>query len=189
MVACVCFFVFVVFSSGFGSEIQLKKSGLGSGRLPVSSTECFGQFLSFVSLGFRSQIYAHPSTSARHAPPSCVPRRLLPLLSEVSATWFTGALRVVLTRQSVFTLWLCVKATLRRFKPGLTAPGVYGVGSAAGCFRCRHVFYTRRRSDEVSAISPLPASCFGCFSAFVLCYSFVSPVQSVFVLLKFYWNF
>jgi hypothetical protein len=47
-------FGFVVFFSfGFGSKIQLKKSSLGSGRFPVSSTKCFGLSLSFVSLRFR----------------------------------------------------------------------------------------------------------------------------------------
>jgi hypothetical protein len=39
-----------------------------------------------------------------------------------------------------------------------------------------------------SAFSPLFGALFWVFSAFVLCIPFVSPVQTVFVLHKFYWN-
>jgi hypothetical protein len=50
------------------------------------------------------------------------------------------------------------------------------------------MIYTRRRSSGVLAISPPPTSCFGCFCCCVV-HSFVYPVQTVFVLIKFYWNF
>jgi hypothetical protein len=47
----------------------------------------------------------------------------------------------------------------------------------------------RRRSGEVSAGFSAAGVLFWVFFCLVLCYSFVSPVQLVFVLLKFYWNF
>jgi len=39
----------------YGSEIQLKKFSLRSGRLPVSSTVCFGSILSVFSFDFEAR--------------------------------------------------------------------------------------------------------------------------------------
>jgi hypothetical protein len=145
------FFVLFVFSFSWfmAGRFNSRSSVWGVASLLCRRRCVFWQDFKCFLLGFWSQIYAHPSTSVRHAPPSSVSRRLPPLLQEVSAAWITGARHVVLTRQRIFALWLRVKATFRLFKPCLAAPGVYGVGSDVGCLRCQGVFYMRRHSGKV----------------------------------------
>jgi len=127
-------------------------------------------FKCFFFFGFWNQIYAHPSTSARHAPLSRIPRRLSPLLPKVLVEWIARARCVVLTCQRVFALWLHVKARLCLFRPCLVVPGVYGVGSVAGCFRCWCVFYMRRHSSEVCHFFHCRQLVFG-FSCLCVVYS------------------
>jgi hypothetical protein len=151
----------------------------------MSSTVCFSRILSVFFLEFWSQIYAHPSTSDWHMPPSCIPRRLPSLLPKVLVVWIAGARRVVLMRQGVFALWLRMKATFRLFRPCLVASEVYDVRSAAMCLWHRRV-YTRRRSDEVCHFLHCRRLVLRFFLPLCLCIPLIFQVQFVFVLLKFY---
>jgi len=123
------FVVFFLLVSG--KEIQLKKSSGGVAGFLCRRRCVFSRILNVFFQRIWSQIYAHPSISAWHAPLSNIPRRFPPLPPEVLVVCFTGARHVVLTRQGVFALWLRVKATLQHFRPCLAAPGVFGVGAVA----------------------------------------------------------
>jgi len=154
----------VLFLLVSGREIQLKKSSGGVVGFLCRRRFVFGRILSvFFFQRIWSQIYAHPSISAWHALLSRVPRRFPPLPPKVLVAYFTGARCVVLTCQGVFALWLCVKATLRLFRLCLASPGVFGVGAAAWCSRCRRVFYTRCHSGKVCLFSTVWRLVFGFF--------------------------
>jgi hypothetical protein len=95
--------------------------------------------------------------------------------------WFTEARRVILTRQGAFALASPFQVVLS---------GAWGLRRQIYC-------WVLPVSARVLHASPLRRSLsffhhwrlvFG-FSAIVLCIPIVFPVQSVFVLLKFYWNF
>jgi hypothetical protein len=170
MVVCVYFFSCFFFPSVLARRFNSRSPVWGVVGFLCRWRYALAEFSLFFS-NFWSQICARLSTSARHALPSCVSRRPPPLLPEASVVSVAGAQHVVLTHQGAFALWLRVKATLCLFRPCMAAPGVYGVGSSARCFRWQHVSYTHRHSGKVGLFAPLSATFSWVFSAFVFVYS------------------
>jgi hypothetical protein len=180
-VFCFCCFFLLV----YGREIQLKKSSLGSSRLPVSSTVCIGRFLSVFSSDFEVKFThirqllldtCHPTAFIVFFHPFC------------RKYWLCGSLELSAwssrTRESLLSdcAWRSRSAF---FRPCLGAPKVYVVGSATGCFRCRRVCYTHRNYGEVCHFLHCQRLVFG-FFCHCICVFLLFSWYSLFL---YYFNF
>lgn len=141
-------------------------------------------FFNCFSSTFWSQIYLTPLLFSRHAPLSRIPCYRLLLPPEAQVTSIVGVQRVVCTRQRALCSLTRVTTTLRLF---LTVHG--GADLRLGGTSDDMCPPRTAVSSKLNPYLFCQQLDFCGFLFVCVVYSLVSPVQSVCVLLRFYWSF